>query len=52
MHHHHTQEKKRAAIDLYISSGFSPTTVKRTLGHPSRSTLSQKVCPRQLFTKA
>lgn len=40
MYHHHTQEEKQAAIDLYISSGFSPTTVKRTLGYPSRSTLS------------
>lgn len=40
MYHHHTQEEKQAAIELYISSGFSPTTVKRTLGFPSRSTLS------------
>ena len=40
MYHHHTQEEKQAAVELYISSGFSPTTVKRTLGYPSRSTLS------------
>lgn len=40
MYHHHAQEEKQAAIDLYISNGFSPTTVKRTLGYPSRSTLS------------
>ena len=38
--YHHTQEEKQKAIELYIRSGFSPTTVQRTLGYPSRSTLS------------
>lgn len=36
----HPKKEKQGAIDLYISSGFSPTTVQRTLGYPSRSTLS------------
>lgn len=40
MYHHHTQKEKQAAVELYISSGFSPTAVKRKLGYPSRSTLS------------
>ena len=38
---HHTQEEKQRAIELYISSGFSPTFVRRTLGYPSRSMLSR-----------
>ena len=41
MYHHHTQEEKRAAIELYISGGFSPAAVKRKPGYPDRSTLSR-----------
>lgn len=41
MYHHRTQAEKQAAIDLYISSGFSPTAVKRKLGYPSRSQISR-----------
>lgn len=39
--HHHTQAEKQAAIDPYISSGFSPTAAKRKLGYPSRSQISR-----------
>ncbi|WP_165053127.1 MULTISPECIES: transposase, partial [unclassified Adlercreutzia] len=41
MYHHHTQEEKQAAIDLYVTGGHSPITVKRTLGYPDASTLSR-----------
>lgn len=42
MYHHHTQEEKQAAIDLYISSGCSPAAVLRTLGYPNRSTMLRR----------
>lgn len=35
----YTQEERQKAVDLYISSGFSPTTVKRKLGYPCKATL-------------
>lgn len=41
MYHHHTQEEKQAAIELYISSGYSPSAVKSALGYPDKSTLSR-----------
>ncbi len=41
MYHHHTQEEKQAAIDLYIASGHSPSAVKNALGYPDASTLSR-----------
>ena len=41
MYHHHTQEEKQKAIELYISSGYSSMTVKRILGYPDSSTLSR-----------
>ena len=39
--HHHTQEEKQAAIQLYIDSRHSASTVKRILGYPDVSTLSR-----------
>lgn len=39
MCYHHTQEEKQAAIDLFISSGYSATAVKEQLGYPHRTTL-------------
>ena len=38
-YHHHSQEEKQKAIDLYISNGFSPSKVERELGYPCKSTL-------------